>query len=286
MPEFALILIRSIGSFIILFIMARAMGKKQIAQLTFFDYCVGITIGSIAASMSVDQNIKIMNGLISLIIWGLFPIVLAYFGLKSRKFAKVTDGKPAIIIKNGEVLEESMKKNQLSIDELLMLLRDKGSFKVADVELAVLETNGQLSVMKKTDEQPITPRILGMALEQEHSPTILIADGKVLAENLAILGYSQEWLLGEIQKQGAIDFENVFLAQIDSKGGIYVDFYVEKAKLTPVEQKPLLAAELKKLQADFEIFSLETDNLEAKEMYSAQAARLQDVLDKILPYLK
>src|SRR5690625_5227426 len=130
--------------------MTRIMGKKQLSQLTFFDYCVGITIGPIAATMSVDQNVKISNGIVSLVIWGLFPISLAIFGLKSRKFLHFTDGKPAIIIKEGKVLDKSMKKNHLAIDELMMLLREKNIFKISDVEMAVLETNGELSILKKT----------------------------------------------------------------------------------------------------------------------------------------
>ncbi|AXI08839.1 DUF421 domain-containing protein [Oceanobacillus sp. 143] len=286
MPEYVLILIRSIGAFLLLLLMTRIMGKKQISQLTFFDYCVGITIGSIAASMSVDQNIKITNGLVSLVIWGLFPIILSYLGIKSRLFSRITDGKPAIIIKNGEVLEKSMKKNQITLDELLLLLRTQGAFRVSDVEMAVLETNGELSVMKKTDQQPITPSALGLKLEQEHSPTALILDGKLITENLSILGYTEEWIVGEIEKQGASAIKEVFLAQIDSKGELYVDLYDERSKRAVVKQRPLLAAELKKLQADLEIYSLETDNREAKEMYSIQAARLQDVIERVSPYLK
>ena len=131
------------------------MGKKQLSQLTFFDYVVGITIGSIAATMSVDKNIQISNGVVSLAIWGFFPIILGFLGMKSRKFLQLTDGRPSIVIKNGEVLEDSMKKNQLVIDELMMLLREKGVFKVDDIEIAILETNGELSIMKKTDLGPI-----------------------------------------------------------------------------------------------------------------------------------
>lgn len=115
MPEYVLILIRSIWAFLLLLVMTRMMGKKQLSQLTFFDYCVGITIGSIAATLSVDQNVKIFNGLISLTIWGLFPILLAFIGLKSRAFLHFTDGKPAILIKEGKVLEESMKKINLQL---------------------------------------------------------------------------------------------------------------------------------------------------------------------------
>lgn len=204
------------------------MGKKQLSQLTFFDYVVGITIGSIAASMSVDKNIQISNGVISLAIWGIFPILLGILGMKSRKFSQLTDGRPSIIVKNGEVLEDSMKKNKIVIDELMMLLREKGVFKVDDIEIAILETNGELSVMKKTDLEPITPRLLGMKVTLEQAPSLLIVDGHILNKNLSILGYSKKWLMKEIEKQGAQSLKDVFLAQVDSKGNLFVDFYKDK----------------------------------------------------------
>lgn len=229
-PDFLLILIRSIIAFLLLLLLTRIMGKKQLSQLTFFDYVVGITIGSIAATMSTDKNIQISNGVVSLAIWGLFPIILGFFGMKSRRFLQLTDGRPSIIIKNGEVLEESMKKNQLAIDELMMLLREKGVFKVDDVEMAVLETNGELSVLKKTDLDPITPRLLGMKVALEHAPSLLVVDGHILNENLSSLGYSKKWLMKELEKKGAQSLKAVFLAQVDSKGTLFVDFYDDKKK--------------------------------------------------------
>lgn len=286
MPELVLILIRSIVAFILLLLMARIMGKKQISQLTFFDYCVGITIGSIAATMSVDQNVKALNGLMALIIWGLFPILLAYTSLKSMVFTKMVDGTATIMIQNGEILEKNLKKELFTLDELMLSLREKGVFKVSDVEMAVLETNGQLSVMLKTDKQPVTPHTLGIPIEQEHGPTILIMDGQLLKKGLKERGYSEEWLRGEIQKQGAQDINEVFLAQIDSRGNVYVDLYEHNKKQQMVDERQLLGATLKKIQADLESFSLQTDNPEAKKLYEQQAANLQKTIDGILPYLK
>ncbi len=225
MPEFLLILMRSTTAFIVLLILTRIMGKKQLSHLTFFDYVVGITVGSIAATMSLDKNIELIDGLVALGIWGIFPIVVGFLGLKSRKFLQFTDGKPAILIKNGEVLEETMKKNQLAIDELMKLLREEGVFKIDDVEIAILETNGELSVMKKSDLEPITPRLLGMKVKLEHAPSLLIVDGHILEKNLTILGYSNKWLMNEIQKHGAKSINEVFLAQIDGNGNLFVDLY-------------------------------------------------------------
>lgn len=225
MPELIVIVIRSLISFIVLLLLTRLMGKRQVSQLTFFDYIVGITIGSIAAEMSFDQNVRIINGITSLLIWGLIPFILAIISLKSRTFQQLIDGKPTIIIKNGEILEKSMKKVFLSIEELMLLLREKNIFKISDVEIAILETNGQLSVLKKTSQQPVTPQMLKMVLKQEKAPTLLIVDGQILYKNLATLGYSEEWLMKEIRKQGATNTDEVFLAQVSSDGELFVDLY-------------------------------------------------------------
>ncbi|MFC4025513.1 YetF domain-containing protein [Oceanobacillus longus] len=146
--------------------------------------------------------------------------------------------------------------------------------------------NGQLSVMLKTDQQPVTPHTLGIPIEQEHGPTILIMDGQLLEKGLKERGFSKEWLLGEVQKQGAEGFKEVFLAQIDSRGNVYVDLYENKEKRHIVEERPLQGAILKKIQADLESFSLQTDNPEAKKLYAEQAANLQKTIDSIIPYLK
>lgn len=107
----------------------------------------------------------------------------------------------------------------------MMLLREKGVFKVSDVEMAVLETNGNLSVLLKAEQQPVTPQIMGIKVNEEHGPKILIMDGQILQKTLKELGNTKEWLLKEVQKQGAKKIEDVFFAQIDSKGNIHVDLY-------------------------------------------------------------
>lgn len=228
MPELVLILIRSLTAFLLLLLLARIMGKKQISQLTFFDYCVGITIGSIAATMSVDQNIKAANGILALLVWGLVPIILSYVSLKSMWFTKLMDGSPSILIQKGKINEKNLKKNLLIIDELMLLLREKGVFKVSDVEMAVFETNGQLSVMLKAEQQPVTPSTMRISVKPEHGPTLLIADGQLLKKGLKERGYTESWLLSEVQKQGAKHFYDVFLAQIDSNGNVHVDLYDDK----------------------------------------------------------
>lgn len=284
-PELVLILIRSVTAFLLLLIMTRIMGKKQLSQLTFFDYCVGITIGSVAATMSVDQNVKIANGFMSLIIWGLFPIILAYIGIKNRTFINITDGRPAIVIKNGKVLEKTMKTNQLAINELMMLLREKDVFKIEEVEMAILETNGELSVLKKAEVQPVTPKVLGLAVEQEEAPTLLIADGAVLDKNLEMMQYSKEWLEAEVKKQGASSMKDVFLAQIDASGILYVDLYDEN-KVTPTpQQQDQLTTTLQTLQNELQQLSLQIGDNKHLLGESEQIKKIQQSIQSILPLL-
>lgn len=286
MPELLLIFIRSVLSFVVLLMLARLMGKQQLSQLTFFDYVVGITIGSISAAMAVDQNIKILNGITGLVVWGGFPILLSWISLKSIKFRKITDGKPTIMIENGKIQEKNLKKELMTFEELVQLLRDKDVFRLSDVELAVMEINGQLSVMKKSDFQPVTPKVMGLTVEQEGKPQIVILDGKLNEKSLNKTGYTRQWLLGEVVKQGATDFSDVFIGQIDSSGKVYIDLYQDKLKKPEIKQKPLLKASLKKVEADLESFAAQTNDKKAKVLYQDQAQQVKKILSRVSSFLK
>lgn len=174
----------------------------------------------------------------------------------------------------------------MTFDDLMLSLREKNAFKLSDVELAVLESNGKVSVMKKALYQPLTPKDLGMVLEEEHMPSLVIIDGHLLEKRINYLGYSKEWLLGEIIKKGAKDFKNVFLGQIDSKGNVYVDLYNDQIKVEQVQQKPLLAAQLRKVQADLENFAIQTNDENAKKIFYDQSMELQEIINKTNPFLK
>ncbi|WP_102026347.1 DUF421 domain-containing protein [Salirhabdus sp. Marseille-P4669] len=287
MPEYLLIFVRALIAFIVLFVLARIMGKKQIAQFTFFDYVVGITIGNLAGTITLDENTKILNGVYGLIYWSVFLLIVSYITLKSFGFRELAEGSPTVLIENGKVLEENLKKVRFTFDDLMTKLREKNAFKLADVELAVLETDGQVSVMQKAANQPITPQTLGLLVEDEHRPQLVIIDGKLIEKNVKKYGYTKEWLLGEINKQGASDFKDVFLAQIDSKGNVYVDLYVDDSEDPQnIPAKPLLAAQLRKIQADLEGFALQTKDKEAKQLYYEQSKQLQDLINTLNPLLK
>jgi hypothetical protein len=154
------------------------------------------------------------------------------------------------------------------------------------VEFAVLETNGKMSVMKKSEVQPITPNKLGMLIENERDPRMVILDGHVMEKTLRDMGYTKEWLFGEIQKQGAKDYNDVFIAQLESNGKLYVDLKTDERKVSQPSQKLLLAATMQKVKADLQNFALETQDQEAKQLYHEQAGKMEQALKVVKPYLK
>lgn len=285
MQRLAEVGLQSLISFFVLFVLARVVGKRQIALLTFFDYVVGITIGDIAASWSLD-TIKSSHAILTLLIWTLLPMALAWIQRKSYRGRVLLDGRPVVLVENGQVLEHNLKNAHMSTQELMLMLRAKDVFKVSDVEYAVYENNGTMSVMKKSDTQPVTPKDLGMSVTLEHAPRMLIIDGNVMERSLADLGYTKEWLMGEVTKHGATDFRDVFLAQIDSNGSVYVDLYHDRLYIPQVKAKPMIAATLKKLEADLETFALETRNPDAKQSYAKMVEHLKNLNQQLLPYLK
>ncbi|GAA4722905.1 DUF421 domain-containing protein [Brevibacillus fulvus] len=285
MPEYILILIRAVLAFFVLMAMTKLMGNKQISHLTFFDYVVGITIGSIAASLSSDQGIKILNGLVGILVWAIFPIVISLVNFKSYKFRRLTDGHPTVLVENGMILEQNMAQARLTTDELMLYLREKNAFQLADVEFAVLETNGNVSVLLKKDAQPVTAKMLNLAVKEEHAPRIVIMDGVIMQKTLQKLGFTAEWLLGEIRKQGAKNPEDVFLGQITSDGQLYVDLKQDKLKGKPVPAQQLMADELRKVQAMLEKLALGTRSRTAKTMYQKNVKRVKQLQSLLAPYL-
>lgn len=284
--ELGIVAFRAIVGFVVLFILARIMGKKHMTNMTFYEYIVGIAIGSIAAEMTFGTEVRISNFILGMILWASFPIIMSQIELKSFRFRKIAEGHSTTVIKNGKIHENNLKKLSFTVDELMINLRQKDVFKISDVESAVMEKNGQISVMKKSDAQPLTTKDMGMPVEMEHSPRIVIADGNVLESNLTKHGYSKDWLKGELKKQGANTFSEVFLAQIDSKGNIYADLYNDQSPTSQIKQKLLVAANIKQLQANLMNFSLQAENQEAKEMYKNQAKHMDTLLDNMTAYLK
>lgn len=221
---------RTTGAFAALLILARLLGKKQLSQLTFFHYATGIAFGSIAAEMAGQSDVPFLDGLVSLIWWAVLTLLASYISIKSPKLRVVLDGEPSIVIKDGVIMEEKMKSLRLHVDDLAMMLREQSIFSVQDVHYAVLETNGQLSVLKKVGQLEATKQDVQAPMPlPKYMPSEIISDGKIVKQNLVELKLTEEWVLKELRKKGVESVEQVFYAQIQTDGSLYTDLKRENS---------------------------------------------------------
>ena len=285
MPEWLNVAWRSLVTLAVMLLLTRLLGRKQLSQMTFFHYVVGITAGSIAAFIFTELEGNFMLGMTALIIWMLIPLALEWATLKSKRVRDWVEGKGMVLIKDGKVLEDNLKKVHLTSDELLEQLRSKNAFRVADVEFAVMEPNGKLSVLLRKENHPLTPKHLGVKVPNEQEPQTVIMDGNIMDEPLATIGLNREWLRAELDKLG-VTLENVYLAQVDANKQLYVDLYDDNLKVPEPKQREQLWATLKKCAADLETFGLSTEDPEVKKMYEGCAMIMKNVLQQVEPFLK
>ncbi|MDI7743468.1 DUF421 domain-containing protein [Lysinibacillus fusiformis] len=285
MPEWLDITVRSVLFVVVLFFMTKLLGKKQIAQLSFFEYVTGITIGNIAGESIMGLDGNMIYGLLAMTVVAAIPLIAGLISLKSKKFRDFTEGRGTLFIKDGKVMEDNLKKERITADELLQLLRKKNVFQVSDVEFAVLEPTGDLSVMLKKENQPLTPKDLDMKVASIKEPQTVIMDGKILDEPLATIGYSRGWLKTELEKLG-VTIENVFLGQVNSYGELTVDLFDDKLQVPSPQDRPMTLSTMKKCQADLELFALATEDKKAKQLYTKNSEKLQNAIDKVTHILK
>lgn len=285
LPEWTLVILRSVFILIILFTITKCLGKRQISQLSFFEYIAGMTIGDIAAQIATGLDQKFFHGVFAILIFASVPFFVGILSLKNKTARDFFEGKSTVLIKDGKVLEDNLKKEKYTSDELLELLRGNGAFSIAEVEFAVLEPSGELNVLLKKDSQPLTAKDLGLKVPNEKEPQTVIMDGNVLDEPLSVSGHNRAWLHSELEKLGVV-IENVFLGQVDSYGQLTIDIYNDKLQMPSPQNKPLLLASLKKCHADLELFSLETKSKSASEMYSKNAKQIEKILNKVTYLLK
>lgn len=219
------VIIQTFLSFFAILFIARLLGRQQISQLTFCEYINGITFGSIAATLATDINQNTFQHLIGLILFGVLTGVVSYISYKKRSFRKVVEGEPIIVIQGGKILENNLKRTRCSSDELNLLLREKDVFSPSDVEYALLEINGKLSVIKKQGKMNITTGDLGIVGKSESPPTEIIIGGQMLYENLREKKISGKELLNMLKPFNVRRINEVSFASLDTNNKIYVDKY-------------------------------------------------------------
>ena len=202
---------------------ARLLGKEQISQLTFYDYVTGITFGNLAGALALSEPGKELQHFWILTLFVSISFSLAYATTRSRPLRKIIEGEPTIVIHNGKILEQNMRRMRYNLENLMTQLREKGFFSPADVEYAILETNGELSVLPKSQKRPLTPADLGLSTAYEGVPAEVIVDGRVIYPNLEQLNLDEQWLIQELSKQGVNSPAEVFYASLGTDGTLYVD---------------------------------------------------------------
>ena len=212
--KFLTLCLTALGSFAALFIIAKFIGRKQVSQLDFFDYITGITIGSIAAEMATELE-EPWKPLIAMIIYGSVTLLLSSVTIKFPRVRKFLNGTPTVLMDHGKLYRENLKKSKLDLSEFMVLCRQQGYFDLTDIQTAVFEYNGKLTILPVSSQRPATPNDLNLAPEQELLFTELIMDGRVLDENLSRMGLNRVWLEKQLKASGVQSADEVFLAVCD-----------------------------------------------------------------------
>jgi len=217
------ILLKSLGAFVAVIFITRLVGKSQVGGLTITDWVNGIVVGSIAASLVTSVGVPAGYYAMGLFLFMSFTILSQWVGMKFRPAHKMLSDEPTVVVHNGKILEGCMRKMRYTIDDLTSQLRQKGAFNIADVEFAIAEPDGQLSVLLKSRAAPVTPQDLNIPTKYQGVPSELVVDGVVIEQNLKQNNLDEDWLLGELQKQGIESLQEVFYASLDTEGNLYID---------------------------------------------------------------
>ncbi|HCM23780.1 MAG TPA: DUF421 domain-containing protein, partial [Ruminococcaceae bacterium] len=213
--EILQVILTSVLSVVALFIIGKLMGHKQIAQLDFFDYITGITIGSIAAELATELQ-KPWKPLLAMLVYGIFAVCMSIMENKLPRIRKYANGIPTIIFENGKISRQNMKKAKLDLSEFLLLCRQAGYFDLSMIQTAVYEYNGTLSILPVSTERPATPADLNLSPQQESIYTSIIMDGRIQGDKLKKMGLDETWLQQQLKAQGYHSAKEVFLGLCDS----------------------------------------------------------------------
>ena len=215
--DFFYIFMKSIGSILALFFFTKAMGKKQVSQLNLYDYVIGITIGSVAAEISINFEAKFLNGLIVMAVYTAVSILIAHFTAKSMRLRRFVVGVPIIIIEDGQILEDNVEKSKIDLSDLLQEARNNGYFDISEIEFAIMEPNGKISFLPKSKYAPLTPNDMKVKVPYKGLCANLVIDGEIMSNNLKVIKKDDKWLLTRLEKEGYNHVEDLLLVTCDSK---------------------------------------------------------------------
>ena len=213
--DFFYVVIKSVVSIIVLFFLTKIMGRKQISQLNLYDYVVGITIGSVAAEISTNIDSDFFSGIIVMSVYSLVSIIISYLTEKSINLRRFFIGVPIVIMENGQILEDSLKKSKFDINDLLQEARINGYYDLSQINYAIMEANGTISFLPKKMFSNVLCSDINLLVEDDSIVSNVIIDGVVMENNLKSIGKNKKWLLDSLKQMGYEKINDLILVICD-----------------------------------------------------------------------
>lgn len=208
--------LRAILSLITLFLVTKMIGKKQVSQLSLFDYVIGISIGNFAAEMTINLDSHILHGTIAVIIFGLLAYLISIVTMKSIKLRRFFAGIPTILIKDGVLIEKGLKKVKFDINDFLEQCREQGYFDISEIAYAIMEASGKVSILPKNEYKTVINKDMDIKKPKSSLLANVIIDGKIMYKNLHVIGKDEEWLSKKLKEKGKKQ-EDILLATLDNQ---------------------------------------------------------------------
>ncbi|MEK3889218.1 DUF421 domain-containing protein [Bacillus sp. FSL K6-3431] len=210
-----------------LLVVTRLLGKKEMAQITPFDFVYALVLGGLLEESLYDQKITIWNFLFAVAVWAILIYIIEVIAIKNNRIKKILKGEPSVIIKNGQLDINAMKKNHLEMEQLLTMLRQQGVFSLREVRDLYLEPSGNISMLKYSSSEPPTADMLHMEVNDESPSILLIDEGRIKKEILQFAGKTPKWLQGELKKEGFPVIDEIFFAEWSATDGFYIKTYTD-----------------------------------------------------------
>ena len=228
MNTFFSLVVRALVMYFFILFSTRLLGKREIGQVSPFDFVVAIMLGELAVLSIENTKLPLWEAIIPIAVIVAAHIGVALLSLKSNLARSVFSGVPTMVIENGQIIERNLRALRCNVNDLLANLREKGIWNIADVEFAIMENSGKLSVVQRSQCRPATPADLGLPTRYEGVSTTLIVDGKMLPRSLARVKLDRRWLISELSKRGIEDPREVLLASLDTFGNLFVALHQKK----------------------------------------------------------
>lgn len=208
-------IIKGVPIYFFALLISKSVGKKLITKMNFFEFVMGVSMGSMIANAVLDKDSVVISEVTALILFTLLTVGVSYLCTKSLWVRKIVGSEPIIVIENGRLVDKNLKKLRTTVNEILMKLREKDVFNIADVEYAIIEKDGKLSVLVKADKKYVTPYDLNLEVKSGGLLKDIVIDGKVIEKNIKLAGIDMKWLESNLKKNNIKDIKDVFYAGVD-----------------------------------------------------------------------